>query len=70
MSVFITSTSTVSNPFRDTVVLNTDVRILRNDQNEPILMYTFFNKDTIIITTKIKTLEYILGQLLAVRVIQ
>lgn len=46
--------------FSDTVIQNKDVRILTNASSTPILMYSFIDKDTVIITNSENTLLEIL----------
>ncbi len=64
-----TATAT-STTFADTVVSNVDTRALKNDAGDPILLYAFADKDTIVIATNTSALKYILDRLLSVRTIQ
>jgi len=58
------------NEFEDSVVSNVDTRILRNKSGEIILTYAFADQETIVITTTLDSLKFILEKLLAVKVIQ
>jgi hypothetical protein len=49
--------------FTDSVIKNKDVRVLRDDANQPLLMYYFKDKKTIIITTNETTLSELLTRL-------
>ncbi|MBL4644562.1 MAG: hypothetical protein JKX80_01715 [Candidatus Pacebacteria bacterium] len=44
------------NAFSDTVIENLDVRVLRDDDGTIRILYTFLNRNTIVITTDIRTL--------------
>lgn len=59
-----------STAFTDSIMSNVDVRVLKNTQDKVILAYAFSDKDTIIITTNLTSLKYILERLLTVRTIQ
>ena len=52
-----------SNIFTDVVVSNHDVRLLKNTAGQPILLYTIFNRQTLIITQSPNALEIVLRQL-------
>jgi hypothetical protein len=53
-----------SNPiFTDEVIKNHDVRLIKNEENQPILLYTFFSKRTLVITFDQKALEKTLERL-------
>jgi len=49
--------------FEDTVVKNRDLRVLRDDEENIILLYSFFNRNTLIIATDTKTLDEIITRL-------
>jgi len=66
----IKSINTNSDIFTDRVISNKDVRELDDTNGVPIILYTFVDKDTILITTNEKSLKELLDKLLAVRVIQ
>lgn len=63
-------TSQSSGTFEDIVVSNVDTRVLKNKTGEPLLLYAFPDKDTIVITVHATTLKYVLDKLLVVRTIQ
>jgi len=74
LAVFLTASATTSSAgiegnnraegnFKDLVIKNKDVRILYNIFNEPLLMYSFFDKETIVITSSVITLEELLARL-------
>lgn len=50
-------------PFVDSVIKNKDVRVLRDDTGQPLLIYYFKDKKTIIITTNEATLSEIITRL-------
>jgi len=52
-----------SKPFVDVVIKNKDVRMLTDEYEHPILLYTFADKDTIILTTNEFTLKEILDRM-------
>jgi hypothetical protein len=58
-----------SDIFTDRVIANKDVRVLAGTSGD-ILLYTFADKDTILIATSEKTLRNILDKLLSVRIVQ
>ena len=43
--------------FEDVVIKNNDVRVLRDGQEGIVFLYTFIGKDTLILTTRLETLE-------------
>lgn len=49
--------------FEDKVVKNKDVRILKDSSGKTILLYSFINKETLIITTNEETFNEIYGRL-------
>ncbi|MEN9621597.1 MAG: hypothetical protein RLZZ67_31 [Candidatus Parcubacteria bacterium] len=65
-----TNTGALSSAFEDIIISNVDVRVLKNDSGQPILMYAFADKDTIVVTTSQTALKYIIDRLLTVRTIQ
>lgn len=52
-----------SKPFVDVVIKNKDVRMLTDEYEHPMLLYTFADKDTIILTTNEFTLKEILDRM-------
>lgn len=54
---------TVKNIFTDLIIRNKDVRALRNTKNEILLLYTFIDKETIIITRNETTLREVLNRI-------
>ena len=62
--------STNTDIFRDRVISNKDVRELTDSSGNTIVMYTFADKDTILVTTNEKSLRELLDKILVVRVIQ
>lgn len=59
-----------STPFTDIIISNVDARVLKNNEDKVILVYAFADKDTIVITTNLTSLKYLLERLLTVRTIQ
>ncbi|MCA9325434.1 hypothetical protein KDA23_05235, partial [Candidatus Saccharibacteria bacterium] len=58
------SATQVENPyFVDTVVANYDTRILRNERQEERLLYSFVNRNMLVITTSREALEQIADSL-------
>lgn len=53
----------VSSSFRDTVIENQDVRVLRGADDEVMLLYSFLDRNTLLITTHEVTLDEILERL-------
>jgi len=49
--------------FEDDTIKNKDIRILKNDRGETILLYSFINKNTLLITSSEKVLEVMLTKL-------
>jgi len=49
--------------FEDFVVKNRDLRVLRDDEGEIILLYSFFNRDRLIISTDTETLDEVITRL-------
>lgn len=66
----IEAISTNTDIFRDRIIANKDVRELIDANGAPILLYTFADKDIILITTNEKSLRELLDKILTVRVIQ
>ena len=71
----ITSTSTVTGGsvikkrvFEDVVIKNIDARILKDDSGKTVLLYTFLNQKTLIITTNENTLSEIITRINTARV--
>ncbi|MDP6659856.1 MAG: hypothetical protein QF679_02550 [Candidatus Pacebacteria bacterium] len=54
--------------FEDIVIKNQDTRILRDDESEIVLLYTFPDEETVIITTNENTLTEILTRLSSRRI--
>ncbi len=50
-------------PFQDMVIKNRDIRGLTNENGEPVLMYTFVNRETIVIATHKDTLNEVISRL-------
>jgi len=51
----------------DNIIENKDVRILKNSTGEVVLLYTFPNTNTLIITGNIETLKVVLDRLTRVQ---
>jgi hypothetical protein len=66
----VVAISVNSDSFSDTVVSNIDTRVLKDASGDVILAYAFASNDTIVITTGIDSMKYLLDRLLAVRTIQ
>jgi hypothetical protein len=49
--------------FEDDTVKNKDIRILKNNKGETILLYSIINKNTLLITSSKKVLEVMLTKL-------
>lgn len=56
--------------FRDFVIKNKDTRILKDNNEETILMYSFIDKNTIIITTNENTFSEVLVRLTSSRTLR
>lgn len=56
-------TPTVSKKFEDAVIINKDVRVLRNERREIIFLYGLINKETIIFTINDTAFKEILDRL-------
>lgn len=56
--------------FADAIVKNKDARVLRNESGEIIFLYTFPDKDTLVMTTNADTLEQVTKRLLANKLVQ
>lgn len=50
-------------PFQDMVIKNRDIRGLTNESGEPVLMYTFVNRETVVIATHKDTLNEVISRL-------
>lgn len=50
--------------FEDTIIKNQDVRFLENEQGGMILVYAFFNRKILIITTSIEAMEQVIERFL------
>lgn len=50
--------------FQDTVIKNQDIRFLENERDEMILVYGFFNRKILIITTSIEAMEQVIERFL------
>lgn len=59
-----------STSFEDGVLSNIDIRSLKDASGKTILVYAFADNDTIVITTTINSLKYLLDRILQVRTIQ
>ncbi|MBI1999558.1 MAG: hypothetical protein HYS74_02855, partial [Parcubacteria group bacterium] len=57
------NTDTGLGAFTDTVMDNNDVRVLRNNKGTPVLLYTFFNKNLLLIASSAETLERAIGRI-------
>jgi len=53
--------------FKDKVILNRDTRLIAEDSGDIIMLYSFVNADTIVITTNEDTLKEIVGRLERIR---
>lgn len=51
-------------PFQDLVIKNRDIRGLTDENGEPVLMYTFVNRETIVIATHKDTLNEVVSRVL------
>lgn len=49
--------------FEDVVVRNRDIRALKNQVGDIVLLYSFFNRNTLVITTSLDTLDEIFSRL-------
>ena len=56
--------------FEDAVVKNRDARVLRGNDNKIVFLYSFSDKNTIIIATNADTLEKVTARLLAGKLVQ
>jgi hypothetical protein len=63
-------TGTSTKAFEDSVFMNIDVRVVRDETDAIILAYTLPNKDTLVIATGESSLRHILNEILKVRTIQ
>jgi hypothetical protein len=65
----VLSTSSISQffnlkgTFEDRTVMNRDVREFRNDSGQLLLLYSFIDKDTLIITTSEATLKSVIEKI-------
>lgn len=50
-------------PFRDLVIKNRDIRGIVDENGEPVLMYTFVNRETVVIATHKDTLNEVISRL-------
>lgn len=50
-------------PFQDMVIKNRDIRGLVNESGEPVLMYAFVNRETVVIATHKDTLNEVISRL-------
>lgn len=57
------NTNTSVNAFEDGVMLNNDIRILRNISGDPALIYALFNRKFFIITSSLKGLERLMARI-------
>ena len=71
-SAKIAATSSPSEPivFKDIVFKNTDARELKNDNGKTLLIYAFPNKETLIISTNIITIETVINRLTTRKVVR
>lgn len=58
-----TTPTVLDKKFEDVVVKNRDLRVLRDDEENIILLYSFFNRNTLILATDTKTLDEIITRL-------
>ncbi|PIP87342.1 hypothetical protein COW81_00795 [Candidatus Campbellbacteria bacterium CG22_combo_CG10-13_8_21_14_all_36_13] len=49
-------------PFKDKVILNRDTRVMLDDNGELMMLYSFINSETIVMTTNEGTLKDIIGR--------
>jgi len=61
--LFGLSTKQTTQSFRDYVIRGSDVRILKNQTGETLMLYSFINKDMLIVTTNEEVLNKILFKL-------
>jgi hypothetical protein len=52
-----------NNLFEDEVVKNKDIRVLKDSTNTTVLLYSFINKETLIITTNEQTFNEVYDRL-------
>lgn len=57
-------------PFEDVVINNRDTRAMRDSAGKIIFLYSFHDKNTIVLTTNADTLEKVAAKLLAVKLVQ
>lgn len=60
------NTDTGNNVFTDMTMNNNDVRALYNSKGMPVLLYAFFNKNTLLIASSAETLERAIGRIAGV----
>jgi len=58
-----TTPAILDKKFEDAVVKNRDLRVLRDSEGEIILLYSFFNRNTLIISTDTTTLDEVVTRL-------
>jgi hypothetical protein len=56
-------TASEQKKFQDAVILNKDVRLIRDENNQIILLYSIIDKETIVITTSDTTFKVIIDRL-------
>ncbi|VAW25483.1 hypothetical protein MNBD_BACTEROID04-516 [hydrothermal vent metagenome] len=61
--LFGLSTKQATQSFRDYVIRGNDVRILKNQNGETLMLYSFINKDMLVVTTNEEVLNKILFKL-------
>jgi len=55
---------TLNAKWSDTVIKNRDVRVLKNELGDIVLLYTFYDRKTLIISTSPDTMDEIIGRIL------
>jgi hypothetical protein len=49
-------------PFQDVVIRNHDVRVLRNSEEQTVMMYAFLDRETLVIAENVETFAKVLGR--------
>ncbi len=57
------TSANLSLPFQDTIIKNKDVRELKDTDGTALLLYSFFDKNTLIITTREDSFKEIVSRL-------
>jgi len=63
-----TTTLTLRSPFSDQIIRNKEARVLKDSEGEVVIMYSFVDQNTIVITTNESTFVEILTRLTAQRI--